>query len=46
MRGDHYDMTPRRVRFERLHQALGYCALLWAEIPEIAIVNNTGGCHS
>ena len=29
-RGDHYDMTPRRVAFERLHKALGWLALLLA----------------
>lgn len=28
LRGDHYDMTPRRVRFERLHKGLGWAALL------------------
>lgn len=26
-RGDHYDMTPRRRRFERWHKLLGYTAL-------------------
>jgi len=26
--GDHYDMTPRRVRFERVHKALGWTAIL------------------
>lgn len=30
MRGDHYDMTPRRIWFERLHKAVGYGALLLA----------------
>ncbi len=30
MRGDHYDMTPRRVWFERLHKAVGYSAILLA----------------
>jgi len=28
LRGDHYDMTPRRVVFEWLHKTLGYGALL------------------
>lgn len=28
MRGDHYDMTPRRLAFEALHKASGYAALL------------------
>jgi len=28
LRGDHYDMTPRRVRFERLHKGLGWVVLL------------------
>jgi hypothetical protein len=28
MRGDHYDMTTRRVRFEQLHKALGWLAML------------------
>ncbi|KQW64925.1 cytochrome b561 domain-containing protein [Variovorax sp. Root411] len=26
--GDHYDMTPRRVAFERVHKALGYTMLM------------------
>ena len=26
-RGDHYDMTPRRVLFERVHKSLGYLAV-------------------
>lgn len=30
LRGDHYDMTPHRVRFERLHKGLGWLALLAA----------------
>ena len=30
MRGDHYDMTPRRNAFERTHKTLGYAALLLA----------------
>lgn len=30
MRGDHYDMTPRRNTFERTHKSLGYAALLLA----------------
>jgi Eukaryotic cytochrome b561 len=29
-RGDHYDMTPWRVAFERLHKSLGWLALLMA----------------
>jgi hypothetical protein len=28
MRGDHYDMTPRRIAFERIHKTVGYLALL------------------
>ena len=27
MRGDHYDMTPRRTSFERAHKALGWLAV-------------------
>lgn len=27
-RGDHYDMTPRRIVFERVHKVLGYGTLL------------------
>jgi hypothetical protein len=27
LRGDHYDMTPRRLLFERAHKALGWLAL-------------------
>ena len=30
MRGDHYDMTRRRLAFERLHKTLGYTALMLA----------------
>ena len=29
-RGDHYDMTPRRIVFERSHKLLGYLALVLA----------------
>ena len=28
LRGDHYDMTPRRLAFERWHKGLGWVALL------------------
>jgi len=40
-RGDHYDMTPRRIRFEWTHKLLGYLALVLALI---AIV--TGLVHA
>ena len=30
LRGDHYDMSPQRIAFERLHKALGWAALLAA----------------
>ncbi len=30
LRGDHYDMSRRRVAFERLHKSVGYLALLFA----------------
>lgn len=30
MRGDHYDMTPRRLAFERVHKSLGWLTLLAA----------------
>jgi len=30
LRGDHYDMTPRRRLFERVHKSVGYLALLLA----------------
>ncbi len=30
MRGDHYDMTPTRMWFERLHKSLGWLAVLLA----------------
>ena len=30
MRGDHYDMTPRRIAFEYVHKSLGWIALLLA----------------
>jgi hypothetical protein len=34
MRGDHYDMTPHRKRFERIHKSLGWFSLFtaWATI--------------
>lgn len=32
LRGDHYDMTPHRVRFERLHKSLGWLAVLAAVV--------------
>jgi hypothetical protein len=32
LRGDHYDMTPHRVRFERLHKSLGWLSVLAAVI--------------
>lgn len=28
LRGDHFDMTPRRILFERIHKSLGYGLLL------------------
>lgn len=36
MRGDHYDMTPRRLVFERCHKAAGWLAILMAA-PTIVI---------
>lgn len=30
LHGDHYDMTRRRIVFERLHKGMGYSALLLA----------------
>ncbi len=30
LRGDHYDMTPRRVAFEALHKCLGWTAIAFA----------------
>ncbi len=30
LRGDHYDMTPQRIWFERLHKGLGWLSLLLA----------------
>lgn len=32
IRGDHYDMTPRRRVFEWMHKFLGYCLLLTAMV--------------
>jgi hypothetical protein len=32
MRGDHYDMTPHRKRFERIHKSLGWFSLFTAWI--------------
>ena len=34
-RGDHYDMTPRRVRFEWTHKLLGYLTLVLAVIAVV-----------
>ncbi len=34
LRGDHYDMTPRRVLFERVHKSLGWGGVLVA-VPAI-----------
>ena len=36
LRGDHYDMTPRRVAFEYVHKSLGWVALALV-IPTIAL---------
>jgi hypothetical protein len=32
LRGDHYDMTPHRIRFERIHKSLGWISMFaaWA----------------
>jgi hypothetical protein len=30
LRGDHYDMTPRRIAFEHIHKTVGYAALALA----------------
>ncbi len=35
MRGDHYDMTPWRCQFERLHKGLGWLAVLAAVLVMI-----------
>lgn len=35
LRGDHYDMTPRRIWFERLHKSVGWLAIV-GSIPVIA----------
>jgi hypothetical protein len=34
LRGDHYDMTPHRIRFERIHKSLGWFSILiaWVSI--------------
>jgi len=32
LRGDHYDMTPHRLRFERMHKGLGWLAVLAAVV--------------
>lgn len=36
LRGDHYDMTPRRLLFEAVHKSLGYAMLAGAAV-EIAL---------
>ena len=35
-RGDHYDMTPRRIFFEWTHKGLGYCALVLAVLAIVS----------
>jgi Eukaryotic cytochrome b561 len=32
LRGDHYDMTPHRVRFERLHKGVGWLSVVAAVV--------------
>ncbi|MEL6646120.1 MAG: cytochrome b561 domain-containing protein [Pseudomonadota bacterium] len=42
IRGDHYDMTPRRLAFEVIHKTLGYGALAlvaWALISGLWLAN-------
>ena len=34
-RGDHYDMTPRRIAFERWHKAAGWAAVLLAAVTVV-----------
>lgn len=36
LHGDHYDMTPQRVWFERVHKAAGYAALVLAVCTIVA----------
>ncbi len=36
IRGDHFDMTPRRIAFEHLHKTVGYICLLAALIAVFA----------
>lgn len=36
LRGDHYDMTPHRVLFERLHKSIGWLAMLVALATTLA----------
>ena len=36
-RGDHYDMTPRRIAFERLHKGLG-----WSVVPLVWLATGYG----
>jgi hypothetical protein len=35
LRGDHYDMTPHRIWFERLHKSLGWLAVLCAMLVTV-----------
>ena len=35
MRGDHFDMTPRRIAFERVHKSLGWLTLFAAWIATL-----------
>ena len=37
-RGDHYDMTPRRVAFEWSHKLLGYLALVLAVVLAVVAI--------
>ncbi len=36
LHGDHYDMTRRRILFERIHKTLGYAALLLGVLTTVA----------
>lgn len=36
LRGDHYDMTPRRIVFERVHKTFGYLLLMLATATIVA----------
>ena len=45
LRGDHYDMTRRRLVFEVFHKTVGYCVLIVAQIAVLTGMWNANAPH-